>query len=278
MVIFVKNMKPTRNQHIMRFLALMLAGLFVHLSGHAQSHSSRLQNQNLNYWAQQDQATRMIFSRMSTTFNYVFQSRVVCDSSFNSVSGCHIINKTQNTGTTTNMYGDFKISANINDTISFSVLGYEKLTIVVTESMYNYGYIVKLKPIAYELEELTITPFSIDFPSISRFEIYTPPLPNQGGINLLPTEINPVSFFYNKFSKEGKQKRYYKKVIDGTADFMVIGEKYNGLMVSQITGLKDDELIKFMSYCNFSKDFLLNYSPETIRRAIRQKYSEFAEL
>ena len=264
-------------RHIVFFWILLFVGLFVHFSIHAQSNTNSIQNQNLNYWSNQDQMTREKYSLFSPTINYIFHSRVVSDSSFNSIRDCHVINMTQRNGTVTNAYGDFRISANINDSISFSALGYEKLTMVMTESMYNYGYVVILKPIAYELDELTIKPFSVDLPSISKFEIYTPPLPNQGGINLLPTEVSPISFFYNKFSKEARQQRYFKKVINGTADYMLIDEKYNGYMVSQITGLKDDELIKFMSYCNFSKDFLLYYSPETIKRAIKQKYSTFVE-
>ena len=56
---------------------------------------------------------------------------------------------------------------------------------------------------------------------------------------------------------------------------MLIDEKFNGEMVAQLTGLQDDELVKFMSFCNFSTDFILNYSPETIRREIRKKYQEY---
>jgi hypothetical protein len=197
----------------------------------------------------------------------------VNDSSLTSIRDCHIINETQRTATVSDAYGDFKISANVNDSISFSALGYEKLIIVLTESMYNYGYVVKLKPAIYELDEVTIKPL-IELPIISKWEVYTPSLPNQGGINI-PTGVSPVTALYNRFSKEGKQKKHYQSVINGTAEFMLIGEKYNGAMVAQITGLKDDELVKFMSFCNFSKDFLLNYSPETIKRAIRQKYQEY---
>jgi len=180
-------------------------------------------------------------------------------------------------GTVSDAYGDFKITANVNDSILFSALGYEKLTIVVNDSMYNFGYIVKLRPIAYELSEIIIKPFQLDLPPISKWEVYTPRLPNQGGINipLSGALAHPVTYFYMLLSKEGKQVRYHKMITEGTADFMLIGEKFNGVIVAQLTGLKDDELIKFMSFCNFSKDFLLNCSPETIKREIRKKYQEY---
>jgi len=180
-------------------------------------------------------------------------------------------------GTVSDAYGDFKITANVGDSISFSALGYEKLTIVIDELMYNYGYIVKLKPITYELSEVIVKPYQLDLPPISKWEVYTPRLPNQGGINipLSGALASPVTYFYLLLSKEGKQGRYHKKITEGTADFMLIGEKFNGEMVAQLTGLKDDELIRFMSFCNFSSDFLMNYSPETIKREIRKKYQEY---
>ena len=215
---------------------------------------------------------------MQVDFNYIFRSRVLEDSSFDPIRGCHIINKTQRTGTVSDANGDFRITANIGDSISFSALGYETLTIALSYSMYDYGLIINLKPTAYEMEEVTIRPI-IEKPLITKWEIYTPPLPNQGGINIPISGplANPVTSLYSRFSKEGKQKRYYDSVINGTADFMVIGEKFNGLIVAQITGLKDDELIGFMSWCKFSNDFLLNYSLETIRRAIRTKYQEYTQ-
>ncbi len=238
-------MKPA-GIHIAYFFVLALAGSFTPAPCHAQN------------------------------YNYIFGSRVVSDSTLNSIRDCHIINKTQHMGTVSNAYGDFKITANVNDSISFSALGYEKRTIALTDSMFTYGYIVKLKPIAYELGEVTIKPYQLDFPPINKNSIPPrSPLPNQGGVGV--TIDGPVTFFYNRFSKEGKQKRYYKKVTEGTADFMLIGEKFNGELVSQITGLKDDELIKFISFCDFSSDFLKNYSPETIKRAIRKKYEEYKE-
>ena len=261
-------------KHIMTLLSVFMV---VTLSIQAQSQINRLQNQNLDYWATQDNALRRQLEQWTPVLNYVLQSKVVCDSSFISIAGCHIINLTQNMGTVTDSNGDFSITANIGDTVSFSALGYERLTIVITGTMYTSGFIVKLKPTTYDLDELIVTPYRLNLTPISRFEIHTPPLPGHGGINLLPYYFSPVTVFYNRFSKEGKQKRQYTQVVDGTAEYMLIGEKFNGYMVSEITGLKEDELINFMAFCNFSNDFLLNYSMETIRRAIRQKYLDFVE-
>ena len=271
-------MKQTVICNIFYISTLSFAGLFViNFSVHAQSQTELLRNQNINYWSMEDQLQRRQLEQWNPVLKIIFQSKVICDNSLVSIRDCHIINQTKNMGTVTDANGDFKITADVNDSITFSALGYESLTIVLSESMYNFGYIIKLKPAAYELDELTVKPYSLNMMPISRFEIYTPPLPNQGGVNLLPVPVHPVTSLYNRFSIEGRQKRHNKQVFEETAEYIRIGEKFNGYMVSQITGLKDDELIKFMSFCNFSNDFLLNYSPETIRRAIRQKYAEFLQ-
>ena len=258
----------TGSKHITYIIVQALVGILSYLPCHAQ-------DSNMKFWSQQEQSRRNMLRNYQPEINIIFQSRVVSDSSLISIRDCNIVNVTQRYGTTSDAYGDFKITASVNDSISFSALGYEKRTIVLTESMYNYGYVVELKPKAYELNEVTIQHYRFDFKPPSRFEIYTPPLPNQGGINI-PISISPVTALYNLLSVEGKQKRYHISVVEGTAEYIRVGEKFNGEMVAQITGLKDDELIKFMTFCNFSNEFLLNYSQETINRAIRQKYKEWS--
>ena len=66
-------------------------------------------------------------------------------------------------------------------------------------------------------------------------------------------------------------------VINGTAEFLLIGEKFNGQIVRELTGFENDELVKFMSFCNFTKDFLLAAPEMEIRRAIMRKYREYIE-
>ena len=279
-------MKPIT--HIAFLFLLSFVGLIVCLPVNAQanvgvqinnnrSHVDQLRNQNLNRWTNEVQLRRVQASNLRPTINFIFESRVECEVSFTPISGCHVINRTKGIATSTDAFGNFTITADVNDNITFSALGFEMRTITLTELMYNFGFIVRLKPTAYELEELIITPYRLNLPSISRFELYTPPLPNQGGINLLPVRVSPITALYNRFSIEGRQLRHFNSILDETAEFMIIGEKFNSEIVSQITGLKDDELIKFMSFCNFSRDFLLNSSVETIRRAIRQKFAEFIE-
>ena len=211
-----------------------------------------------------------------------------------SIPNCHIINKTRNLGTVSDESGIFTVTANIGDSIMFSSIGYVRMTIVVHDSMYTNNRIIRLKPAIYVLTDLdigilsTYDRFKRDILSreaeeaykmsarVSQYDVYVPPLPNQGGINV-PLSVSPITFLYNLWSKEGKQYQYYQSVINGTAEFVIIGEKFNGLLVKELTGFENDELIKFMSFCMFTKEYLLYASKMEIQREIMRKYREYIQ-
>ena len=224
-------------------------------------------------------------------FKYKFISKVVSADSAVVIPNCHVINKTQKMGTVSDEYGSFTVTANVKDSIEFSAIGYAKLTIASHDSMYTDDRIIRLKPVVYELSEVNIGLFStydrfkrdvlnkqvkqldLNIDPISKYEVYTTPLPGQGGISF--DLGSPVTMLYNLLSKEGKQYRRYINVINGTADHIIIGEKFNGLIVYQLTGLKNDELVMFMSSCMFTKDYLM-YAPQAeINRAIMRQYGKY---
>ena len=225
-------------------------------------------------------------------FNYKFIARVVDADTAVAIPRCHIINKTQNLGTASDDFGNFTVTANVGDSIIFSSIGYKRLTIAVHDSMYTNNRIVKLKPAVYLLTQVdigllsTYDRFKRDVlsreaaeayqmaPLVNQYDVYVTPLPNQGGINV-PLSVSPITFLYNLWSKEGKQLQHYQSVINGTAEFIIIGEKFNGLLVKNLTGFENDELVKFMSYCMFTKEYLLVASEMEIQREIMRKYREY---
>ena len=224
-------------------------------------------------------------------FKYRFLAKIMDADTAVVIPGCHIINKTSNMGTVSDGFGAFTITANRGDSLYFSAIGYAKLTIAVHDTMYTNTRIIRLKPTTYTLSAVdigilsTYDRFKRDVLSkeaeeayklahVAKYEVYIPPLPNQGGINV-PLAISPVTFLYNLWSKEGKQYRHYQSIVSGSAEFMVIGEKFNGLIVRDLTGFENDELIQFMSYCMFTKEFLLVAPERVIQQEIMRKYREY---
>jgi len=228
-------------------------------------------------------------------YKYRFMARLMDADTAVSIPNCHIINKTQNLGTVSDEFGVFTVTANTGDSIMFSSIGYVRTTIAVHDSMFSNNRIVRLKPAIYVLTELdigilsTYDRFKRDILSreaeeaykmsahVSQYDVYVPPLPNQGGLNV-PLSVSPITFLYNLWSKEGKQYQYYQSVINGTAEFIIIGEKFNGLLVRELTGFENEELIKFMSICMFTKEYLLFASEMEIQREIMRKYREYIKI
>ena len=228
-------------------------------------------------------------------YNYRFMARVMDADTAVVIPRCHIINKTQNMGTVSDEFGIFTITANVGDSIWFSALGYARMTIAAHDSMYSNNRVIKLNPVTYMLSEVeigllsTYDRFKRDVlsreaeeavkmsPLISQYDVYITPLPNQGGINI-PLLVSPFTALYNLWSVEGKQLRYYQSIIDGTADFIIIGEKFNGYIVRELTGFENDELVKFMSFCMFTKEYLLLASEMDIRREIMRKFREYVRI
>jgi len=230
-------------------------------------------------------------------YKYRFIARVMDADSAVVIPRCHIVNKTQNMGTVSDEFGVFTVTANVGDSIWFSSIGYARLTIAVHDSMYSNDRVIRLQPVVYTLSEVeigllsTYDRFKRDAlnrqaqeaiklaPLINQYDVYVTPLPNQGGINIpLGNLSSPITFLYNLWSTEGKQLQYYLSVINGTADFIIIGEKFNGFIVRELTGLENDELVKFMSFCKFTKEYLLLASEMDIRRAVMSKYREYVRI
>ena len=228
---------------------------------------------------------------------YRFIARVMDADTAVMIPRCHIVNKTQNMGTVSDEYGIFMVTADVGDSIWFSALGYERLTIAVHDSMYSNSCIIRLKPTVYTLSEVeigilsTYDRFRRDMlsreaqeaikmePFINQNEVYITPLPNQGGINIPVGPLSsPITFLYNLWSTEGKQFQHYMSIINGTAEFIIIGEKFNGYIVRELTGFENDELIKFMSFCMFPKEYLLLASEVEIQRAVMQRYREYVRI
>lgn len=225
-------------------------------------------------------------------YKYKFVGKVMDADTAVVIPNCHIINKTQNMGTVSDEFGAFTVTANVGDSLLFSAIGYGRITIAVSDSMYANNRTVRLQPVTYALTEVDIgilsnyDRFKRDVlskeaeeayrmaPLIGQYDVYVPPLPNQGGINV-PLGISPITFLYNLWSKEGKQYRHYRSVINGTDEYIRIGEKFNGVLVKKLTGFENDELVKFMSYCMFTKDYLLLASESEIQREIMRKYREY---
>ena len=87
--------------------------------------------------------------------------------------------------------------------------------------------------------------------------------------------MHPVSGLYYRFSKEEQSKRKLQYLEEQELKQADVDDKYNRELISEITGLKENDLINFMGYCNFSFNYLYNATPLEIVEAIHLKFEEF---
>jgi hypothetical protein len=88
----------------------------------------------------------------------------------------------------------------------------------------------------------------------------------------------PVSLIYNAFSKEEQSKRKYYALKAYEPTRKRIDAKYNYAKVKRWTGLKDDDLNRFVLYCHFEDSFLINASEYELIQMVLIKLTEFKAL
>ena len=107
------------------------------------------------------------------------------------ISNVHVINLNSVVGTISNKEGVFEIDANVNDTFSFSYLGFKSIKVRVTNDLIISLRILKSKltELAYALEEIIVTPYKLtgyleidakNVPISNSYRYSIPGLPTKG--------------------------------------------------------------------------------------------------
>ena len=209
-----------------------------------------------------------------------------------SVSFAHIINETSGFATATDTHGLFTIIGKIDDILKISEVGFKSKFLLISENFKIEIQKICLLEDTIVLQEVTVLPFK----SYSEFKnkllslkiednTYSIPgvtLKNPTTIHNLENEnyikslgfalSSPISYFYYNFSKREKSIRKYHKLENDKWNQYAIVQKYNPKIVEKITGLKNNETIMFIAWCNLSKEYLLNATDYEIANKIKEKY------
>lgn len=212
---------------------------------------------------------------------------------FKPVEYAHVINTENYYGTISDTSGNFKIKGAPGDTLLITAIGYENKNFSY-EGEYK-PFIVRSIPMeekTYMIEQVEVTPWGTyqDFkekfldleienpreaihPRIWR-DLQPPPdtvIPPEPGLE------SPVSLIYSIFSREGKELRKYKELKEEKTISEKIRSKYNKEIVGEITGLENEELIRFMEFCNFSDEYLITTRKYFILERVKEKYKEYQD-
>lgn len=220
---------------------------------------------------------------------------------FYPVDGANVYNFSTKKYTFTDSKGNFSIDVQLNDTIIVSKSIFRQILFIVDRNnLQNKKIEIALYFKAIILKEVIVYSITPDYKQFVK-QVVTTPLPeiysyvegtkltemdlmnikySQGPPNMLSGTPagSPITYLYEKYNKKYKNVQLAKELNELQDEVDKVPAKYNRELVSNITGLKDEELLKFMMYCRFSYYDIIKMSSEQIIMEIRKKYSEYEYL
>lgn len=218
--------------------------------------------------------------------------------SFYPVEGANVYNFCTKKYTFTDSKGNFNIEVQLNDTLIISKSIFRQVLVLVNQEDIKRGNMeIPLYYKAIVLKEVTVYSITSDYNQFLK-DVVSTPLPEiyryvegaqltemdlmniqyaKGPPNVLAmTPLgSPITYLYEKYNKKYKNIQLAKELNELQDEVDKVPAKYNRELVSEITGLKGDELLKFMMYCRFSYYDIIRMTPEQIINEVRKKFSEY---
>ena len=200
---------------------------------------------------------------------------------FQPLIGASVYNMNTQKFAFTDKNGQFSIMVSLNDTLVISKSIYRQLVVTVNDKIYSGLEDFFLYYKATMLKEVTI--FAIN-PSYEGFkkDIVTLELPDyyKRVEETKLSEMQKANAVYKpngniQFSRKSKMNRLYQEMLSYDDEVERIQDKYNREIVSELTGLKGDELLQFMMYCRFNYYDLVRMSDEDIKAKIKAKFYDY---
>jgi hypothetical protein len=210
------------------------------------------------------------------------------------VSYAHIIEESRNEGWVSDYYGNFRAEVLPGDTLIISAVSFHHATILVPVDLKENECRIEvvMKQDTVQLRELVIYPWPSTFSQLKRdflqVEVEDPladldlHLPSPEELKMLSYSLEGgfgikvplISILYDQFSKEAKNKKNYETEMKREKAYT----RYNKVVVSRVTGLKnEDEIQKFMAYCALQVKFILESTDYELYAAILNCYHDFCQ-
>ncbi|WP_264551594.1 carboxypeptidase-like regulatory domain-containing protein [Flavobacterium sp. N2038] len=209
----------------------------------------------------------------------------------------NIINKNKVLGAMSDAKGYFEINVQANDTLLFSILGFQSLRVRVTNDwIKNKVTKIQLTEKAIALEEVVIAPFSLTgylevdsklIPTKENFRYSISGLtqgyeageysPNAFG-KVLGSIFNPADMLYNFFGKSGKELKKLKDMKKDDTIRNLLETKYDRETLAVLLGITKEEIPEILQRCNYSDSFIQTANDLQILDAISGCYEQYKVL
>jgi hypothetical protein len=222
---------------------------------------------------------------------------IIDEKSGNSLAYGNILNFSRHYSNYSDTNGEFILGVNPGDTLVLSAVGYYYQKIIVNDSLLNAALPARfvMRPRTYEISEARIVrlgtydEFRQKFINLDKPKTQTEVLADE--LANISREVAKESFYNAQANKkldgitlltvpiltpEEKERIELARILEEEKVRELIYKKFNPEVVKKITGLKkDDEIIEFMQFCDFSDEYLLGISEYELMEHIALKYGAF---
>lgn len=202
----------------------------------------------------------------------------------NTIPLANILKKPSGERYISNRYGAFGIRVNEDDTLVFSVIGYQNFVLPVKKYVVNNltdPIRVRMKPTIYKLKEAEVNYNQKKKDSVARAAaniLKTSPVLNDyyhqqswikgytgASLSNLLVEGNARLEQYQKI--ERLRALYYEQ--------QLVDEKYTEALVMRATGLPQNKVAEFKKFCNLPNYFILNANDYDLVLAIKNCHEDY---
>lgn len=215
--------------------------------------------------------------------------RIISGNSRKPVAYGLIVNQSLNVSVMSDSSGYFSIRARLGDSLEISRVGYYSKEVLTSPKF----QVVELSEKQYELKAVSVS--GLGTYEEFKYNVIHSPLPKTLEINpeivkSFPQKVvvlqpqmsiplgSPVTAVYMMLSKEGKSLRKLAELEKTEKVVASYKYKYSPEIVSNLTGLKDFELEKFIKYCNISESFILASNEYEIAEKILGCFKKYKEI
>ena len=222
---------------------------------------------------------------------------IVNDNTMLPVSNVNIININKVKGTVTNGMGYFEIEAAVNDTLHISSIGFQSLTVRVTNDwVKNKTTKIQITQKAYALEEVIVHPYNltgyleIDSKLIPVKENYRYSISGltqgyEGGEyspgafgKVMGSIFNPADVLYNFFGKKPTELKKLRQMKKDDTVRNLLESKFDRETIAVLLGVDKKEIAEILERCSYSESFITTANDLQIMDAISQCYEEYKIL
>ena len=199
--------------------------------------------------------------QISAQHKFLINGVVVESDSLTAMPYVYVINLKTGNGTITDYNGRYTITGTNTDTLMFSFVGYQRKRVQIlkipnlTDSTKKF-FKVTLQSTAYNLNTMNVTEFKIS-PTERDYMKRVLSSPSVHGINAI---TSPISFFYEQFSRKGKERRKLQEIFENIFIQEQVNKKINPEILRNLTGDDNIDYDRFRRFCySLTDEFILTH-------------------